>query len=80
MSLHLDGEICVTHASHVLKDSLLSLPFLVYYGVYDLKSRESNDIIDYITDSYLDYNTAYSQPITASCPCSIFSAEKGTVF
>lgn len=77
VSLHLDGEICVTHASHVLKDSLLSLPFLVYYGVYDLKSRESNDIIDYITDSYLDYNTAYSQPYYSLVPLlNLFRGER----
>ncbi len=67
-SLHLDGEICVTHSSHILKDSLLSLPFLVYYDIFDLTERESCDIIEHISDCFLDEKTGYSQPYYSLIP------------
>ena len=62
ISLHSEGEICVTHAAHNLKDSLLSLPFLAYYGVLEENSVEFNEMVDYITDTFYSENVAYSQP------------------
>lgn len=62
ISLHIDNDVCFTHAGHNLKDSLLSLGFLVYYGVFSPDSEEATRIIDYLTDSYFVDNTAFSQP------------------
>lgn len=77
IALHPDGDICVTHASHVLKDSLLSLPFLIYYGVFDCNGKESCDIIDYTGDTYLDENVAYSQPYYSLVPLiNLFRGER----
>ena len=61
-SMHFDGESCFTHASSVLKDSLLSLPFLVWYGVFDVGSEEAELIADLSADLYSYDNTAFSQP------------------
>lgn len=61
-SLHFNGESCFSHAGQILKDSLLSVGFMPYYGVFDYNSEETKKIIDYLTDSYFTDNTAYSQP------------------
>ena len=61
-SLHFNGESCFSHAGQILKDSLLSVGFLAYYGIFDDNSEETKKIIDYLTDCYFTDNTAYSQP------------------
>lgn len=67
-ALHLNGEICVTHASHIVKDSLLSVAYLPYMGVFDCEAEQSRVIINYIADMFLDENTGYSQPYYSPIP------------
>ncbi len=67
-SLHLNGEICFSHASHVLKDSLLSTAFLVYYGIFDKNSPEANIIVNIMADLYSYNNTGFSQPYYSLLP------------
>ena len=60
--LHLDGSDCFSHAGHILKDSLLGLHFLVWFGVFDRDSEEGRMIADTMADVYCHENTAFSQP------------------
>lgn len=76
-SLHFEGESCFTHAAHNLKDSLLSLGFLVYYGVFAPESDDATRIIEYLSDSYFEDNTAFSQPYYNLAPMiNLFRGER----
>lgn len=60
--LHLNGGSCVTHASAVSKDSLLSGAILFVFGILSETGEEAKNFIAVQTDLFADHMTYFSQP------------------
>ena len=67
-SLSLNGESCVSHATFMAKDSLLSATYLIKYGVLDVNSSLAKMILKVQKDICLTNNTAFSQPYYSPIP------------
>lgn len=60
--LHTQGGVCTTHASCILKDSLLSVATLIRFGVLRPEDALSDLIVQTHEDLFTEHNTAFSQP------------------
>lgn len=60
--LHLEGEIVTTHGTAALKDSLLSVPHLIRYGIVDPNSTLADIIVKSQKDVLLQKGAGFSQP------------------
>jgi len=66
--LHLNGGEVTTHGTHVAKDSMLSIPYLLKYGVIDLDSKYAEIIFKTQKSICMTHNTCFSQPYYNALP------------
>lgn len=69
--LHTQDNVCTTHASCVLKDSLLSVASLIRCGVLRHDDPLADLIVQTQSDLFTEHNTAFSQPYYNAIPWAL---------
>lgn len=69
--LHTNGFINTTHASSILKDSLLSVATLIRFGVLRPEDELADLIVQTHEDLFTEHSTAFSQPYYNAVPYAL---------